>query len=63
MIQVDRNSGFTLPFLLGTVVGVISGTLVGVLVARRVIGLSQRIIEKATGSEQGEGPRLDLLLQ
>lgn len=63
MIQVDRKSDFTLPFLLGTTIGIISGTLVGVLVARRIIALSQRIVEKATGSEKGEGPRLDLLLQ
>jgi tetrahydromethanopterin S-methyltransferase subunit C len=63
MIQGDQKSGFTLPFLLGTTIGVISGTVVGVLVARRVISLTQRIVEKATGSEQGEGPRLDLLLQ
>lgn len=63
MIQANRSSGFTLPFLIGTAFGVVSGTLVGVLVARHVIGFSQRIVEKATGSEKGEGPRLDLLLQ
>jgi tetrahydromethanopterin S-methyltransferase subunit C len=63
MAQIDRSGGFTLPFLLGTIVGVVSGTLVGVLVARRVIALLQRLFEKATGSDEGEGPRLDLLLQ
>jgi tetrahydromethanopterin S-methyltransferase subunit C len=63
MIQADRTSGFTLPFLLGTIFGVLSGTVVGVLLARRVIALTQRLVEKATGSEEGEGPRLDLLLQ
>jgi hypothetical protein len=63
MIQADRTSGFTLPFLLGTILGVLSGTLFGVLVARRVIALTQRIVERATGAEEGEGPRLDLLLQ
>lgn len=63
MTKVDRKSGFTLPFVLGTLFGIVSGTLVGVLVGRRVIALVQRIVEKATGSEAGEGPRLDLLLQ
>jgi hypothetical protein len=63
MLQAHRSSGFTLPFLLGTVLGIVSGTLVGVLVARRLIALVQRMVEKATGSEEGEGPRLDLLLQ
>jgi tetrahydromethanopterin S-methyltransferase subunit C len=63
MIHADRSSGFTLPFVLGTVIGIVSGTLVGVLLARQVISLSQRLVEKATGSEQGDGPRLDLLLQ
>jgi tetrahydromethanopterin S-methyltransferase subunit C len=63
MIQADRSSGFTIPFLLGTFIGIISGTLVGVLVAKRVIALTERIVEKATGVEKGEGPRLDLLLQ
>jgi hypothetical protein len=63
MIQGDRSSGFTLPFLLGTFIGVVSGTLVGVLLARRAIALGQRVVEKMTGSEEGEGPRFDLLLQ
>lgn len=63
MIQAQRASGFTLPFLLGTLVGVLSGTLVGVLFARPVISLFQRAFEKATGADEGEGPRLDLLLQ
>ncbi|TVR72871.1 MAG: hypothetical protein EA415_09165 [Sphaerobacteraceae bacterium] len=63
MIQVSQKTGFTVPFLLGTTIGIISGTLVGVLVGRHIIGLTQRAVEKATGSERGEGPRLDLLLQ
>ena len=63
MIQADRSSGFTLPFLLGTLFGIISGALLGVLASRHVIGLIQRIAEKATGSDDGDGPRFDLLLQ
>lgn len=63
MIQPQRASGFTLPFLLGTLVGVLSGTLVGVLVARPVTSIVQRAFERLTGAEEGEGPRLDLLLQ
>jgi hypothetical protein len=63
MIQADRTSGFTLPFMLGTILGVLGGTLVGVLISRQIIGLMQRIAERATGSEKGDGPRLDLLLQ
>ena len=63
MLQADRRSGFTFPFLLGTSIGIVSGALVGVLLARRVIALTQRMVERATGSEEGEGPRLDLLLQ
>jgi hypothetical protein len=59
----QRGGGFTVPFLLGTVFGVVSGTLVGVLAARRIIALTQRLFERATGAEEGEGPRLDLLLQ
>jgi hypothetical protein len=63
MIQADRSTGFALPFLLGTIFGILSGTLVGVLVARHIIALFQRLVERATGSEQGDGPRFDLLLQ
>lgn len=63
MIQAQRSGGFTLPFLLGTLIGVLSGTLVGVLVSRRVVALIQRAFEKVTGADEGEGPRLDLLLQ
>jgi tetrahydromethanopterin S-methyltransferase subunit C len=63
MINADRSSGFTVPFVLGTIFGIVSGTLVGVLVGRRVIALTQRLVEKATGSDRGDGPRLDLLLQ
>lgn len=63
MIQAQRSSGFTLPFLLGTLFGVLSGTLVGVLIGRHVVSLMQRLLEKATGADEGEGPRLDLLLQ
>jgi tetrahydromethanopterin S-methyltransferase subunit C len=63
MIEAGRGGGFTIPFMLGTILGVVSGTVVGVLVARRVIALSQRLLDRATETEAGEGPRLDLLLQ
>lgn len=63
MIQAPRASGFTLPFLLGTLVGILSGTVIGMVVSRRAISLAQRFIEKASGADEGEGPRLDLLLQ
>lgn len=63
MIQAQRASGFTLPFLLGTVLGVLSGAVIGMLVSRPAIQFAQRLIEKATGANEGEGPRLDLLLQ
>lgn len=63
MIQAQRASGFTLPFVLGTLVGILSGAVIGMVVSRPAISLVQRVIEKATGADEGEGPRLDLLLQ
>ena len=62
----DSTSGSTLPFLLGTAVGVSAGVVAGALCARyglQLVSATVGVFDRRTDRHDGERPRFDLLLQ
>jgi uncharacterized membrane protein len=57
------RSGFALPFLFGTALGLVGGAVLGIFIAQRMFRLFEHVVTRVYREDSSEGIRLDLLLQ
>jgi uncharacterized membrane protein YccC len=62
-MNLKPTSGFTLPFLFGTALGMVGGAVIGMFVAQYVFRLFSALVARAQSDDADDRLRLDLLLQ